>query len=345
MDPIVESNWLFRWQGIDALPDESADPSLRQMEEARLRASLLFQSQREETDAFLKRQAVGLVAALVERKGEVRFFLPEEVVGAEDGAGGKRAVEVPAEFHEQRIAGFLNRIPVKDIRLALRRRLSQLENSGYTGVRLSAELMRFAIVREIVAGIDPEETGVGLPAGAVGPDNLQTDWEKLRTGDLQADPAEQACIRNSEAAIVRLRAAMNTLHQAVSLAPYMYADEEYQGRRRAILTRAVTLGHLAAHYEMRDLVRTVWRRARADDLNRGLSLSVPYFDDRTLEMGWYDFEVIPLGRTMFVPAFVVLAAVREQEKIEQQKSLSVSTRLHLFAELKNLEQAFDFRSR
>ena len=53
------------------------------------------------------------------------------------------------------------------------------------------------------------------------------------------------------------------------------------------------------------------------------------------------FEVIPTGRIMFVPAFVVRAAREEQAKAAQDTRLNPSTRRHLLAELKLLEAAFE----
>ena len=58
-------------------------------------------------------------------------------------------------------------------------------------------------------------------------------------------------------------------------------------------------------------------------------------------MNTYYFEVIPAGRVMFVPAFVVRAARDESAKIAQDTRLSPSTRKHLLGELRMLEQAFE----
>jgi hypothetical protein len=44
---------------------------------------------------------------------------------------------------------------------------------------------------------------------------------------------------------------------------------------------------------------------------------------------------------MFVPAFVVRASLREEAMVAQDTRLSQSTRKHLVAELKSLEEAFD----
>jgi hypothetical protein len=51
-------------------------------------------------------------------------------------------------------------------------------------------------------------------------------------------------------------------------------------------------------------------------------------------------EVIPAGRIMFIPAFVVRAAQGEQAKAAQDTRLNASTRRHLLAQLKALETAF-----
>jgi hypothetical protein len=344
MDPIAESHWLYRWQDLDIPADASADPSLRQLRESRAREGLLFHNQSVETQLHLQQQAARIAAALVEGKGEIHFRLPESILWQAARNGEEYTVDVPADFREQRVGGFLHRIPVKDFRSAFRGRLAQLENSGYSGVQASAGLLRFAVVRHIVHDLIPEEPADNLPTVIADPVSPQTA-EGFRPDGTMGESKLADSIQDAEAAILRLRRGLNTLHQAISLAPYMYADEEYQWKRNVLLARLLSLGHAVADCHIRDIVRTIRRRADANDLNRGLWLSVPYFDDRLLEMKMHEFEVIPPGRTMFVPAFVALAAAGEQEKIGQENSLSPSTRVHLLAELKSLEQAFDNRPR
>jgi hypothetical protein len=57
-------------------------------------------------------------------------------------------------------------------------------------------------------------------------------------------------------------------------------------------------------------------------------------------MGKTDFVIIPAGRIMFVPAFVVRASRGEQAKVAQDTRLNASTRKHLLAQLEALETAF-----
>jgi len=145
----------------------------------------------------------------------------------------------------------------------------------------------------------------------------------------------------AEVCIASMQHYLGTLHLAVSLAPYIFADEEYQRKRYGMLGQLINQGRALARYWTSEIVGKIQRKAAAGDLNRGLSLSLPYFDDQMLEMRMLEFEVIPTGRTMFVPAFVVLAARREQAQVAQDAHLSHATRIHLLAELKTIEKAFE----
>ena len=145
----------------------------------------------------------------------------------------------------------------------------------------------------------------------------------------------------AEAAIASMQQYLRILHAAVSLAPYMVVDETYQRKRYGILGQLVNQGRALARYQTQEIIQTIQQRATAQDLNRGLSLSLPYFDDQVLRIASHDFEIIPAGRIMFTPAFVVRAARQEQVKVAQDTRLSPSTRNHLLDELQNLESAFE----
>ncbi|HSB66608.1 MAG TPA: hypothetical protein VLD65_08510 [Anaerolineales bacterium] len=148
-------------------------------------------------------------------------------------------------------------------------------------------------------------------------------------------------VNEAEAAIASMQQYLSVLHAAVGLAPYMVADDEYQRKRYGILGQLVNQGRALSNYKVEELIiKTIQKRAATHDLNRGLSLSLSYFNDQTLSMENYDFEVIPAGRIMFVPAFVVRAAREQQAKIAQDTRLSHSTRKHLLEELSTLEKAF-----
>ncbi len=148
-------------------------------------------------------------------------------------------------------------------------------------------------------------------------------------------------VNEAEAFIASMQRFITVLHAAVSLAPYMVADEDYQRKRYGMLGQLINQGRALARYQTQEIIATIKRRAASNDLNRGLSLSLPYFDDQTLEMKTHDFQVIPAGRIMFVPAFVVRASREEQAKVAQDTRFNVSTRKHLLNELITFEKAFE----
>jgi hypothetical protein len=147
-------------------------------------------------------------------------------------------------------------------------------------------------------------------------------------------------VNEAEAHIASMQRYLSVLHTAVGLAPYMVADEEYQLKRHGILGQLVNQGRALASYEVEEIIRIIQWRASSHDLNRGLSLSLPYFDDQTLTIDNYYFEVVPAGRIMFISAFLVLAVRQQGAKVAQDTWLSRSTRKYLLSELSMLEQVF-----
>ena len=69
----------------------------------------------------------------------------------------------------------------------------------------------------------------------------------------------------AEAHIGSMQRYLSVLHAAVSLAPYMVADEEYQHKRYGILGQLVNQGRALALYETEEIIRTIQRRASAHD--------------------------------------------------------------------------------
>jgi hypothetical protein len=108
-----------------------------------------------------------------------------------------------------------------------------------------------------------------------------------------------------------------------------------------MLGQLVNQGRVLANHLSNEIISLIKKRTAEQSLNRGLSLRLPYFDDQDLRIETHDFVVIPAGRIMFVPAFVVRAALDEQAKIAQDTRFSQSTRRHLMAELQRLGVAFE----
>jgi hypothetical protein len=155
-------------------------------------------------------------------------------------------------------------------------------------------------------------------------------------GDLLVKSVEEA-----QAHIKSMQRFMEVLFLAVALAPYISADKEYIKKRYGMLGQLINQARALAIYQATEIIARIKERAASGNLNRGLSLSLPYFDDQELRVDITKFEVIPAGRIMFVPAFVVRAVRQEEMKVSQDTRLNPSTRKHLLHLLELLEQAFE----
>ena len=354
---------------------------LRQEFEA---AGALLQAQPPLTQRFAEAQARQIAEALVQKLPQIRFTLPDRVIGPGSDA---QPVAVPADQREQSAggAGLFDRFSKTELYKAVRNRLNELEQSPNRELRLSGQLLRFATAHHLIHNMLPtgrsvtyvaaeDEAIPTMPAGgqleAASAITATTDAiaeegaTEAGRGELLVPYVAYArqfylpqwvalddhdhllvnSINEAEAHLASMQRYMNVLHIALSLAPYIVADEDYQQKRYGMLGQLINQGRALARYETIDIVETIKRRAARHELNRGLSLSVPYFDDQTLKMELNNFEVIPAGRIMFVPAFVVRAAREEQAKVSEDTRLSASTRKYLLAELKMLEEAFEVGS-
>ncbi len=344
-------------------------------------AADLLRTQPPLTQRFVEAQARHLADAIVQRTPQVRFSLPDQVIGPGSDA---RPVAVAAGYRDQLVGGtgFLDRFSRFDVRKAIAQRLQELELTSNREVSISAKLLRHATVIYMIHGMLPagrsvkyvaadgeeiptqpvdEAVDVGSAITAATDAIAEEGASEAGRGELLVPYAEAArrfylpqwvafdandnllvnSAQDAEAHVASMQRFMEVLHLARGFAPYIVADEQYQQKRYGMLGQLVNQGRALARYETREIITTIKERAAHHDLNRGLSLSVPYFDDQELTMALEGFEVIPQGRIMFVPAFVVRAAREQQAKVADDTRLSPSTRKHLIEELKMLETAFD----
>ena len=155
-------------------------------------------------------------------------------------------------------------------------------------------------------------------------------------GDLLVNSVEEAVTH-----IKSMQKFMEVVFLAAALAPYIPADEEYSQKRFGILDQLVNQGQALALFHTKEIIAFIKQRAASDNMNRGLSLSLPYFNDQNLRLDVLKIEIIPAGKVLFVPAFVVLAIRREEMKVSQDTRLNSSTRLHLLNLLERFRQAFE----
>jgi hypothetical protein len=147
-------------------------------------------------------------------------------------------------------------------------------------------------------------------------------------------------VKEAESNQVSMQRYIDILHTASSLASYMVANEEYRHKRYGMLGQAINQGRALAKYETEQIIKNLLALVKNRTLNRGLRISIPYYDDQKLQMAERPLEVIPAGRIMFKPVFVLRAVRLEQAKVSQDTRLNPSTRKYLLNELSLLEQAF-----
>ena len=339
----------------------------------------LFQAQPPLVQRFLEAQAHPVAEATVQRNSYVQFMLPDRVV---DSTGKVEIVPTDARKQQlgSRLGKLthtdiraalrhhfaqLENDPIRAVAVSagllqhavVMYMVQGMLPAGRTVTYVTAEDEEIPTIP--VGGELEPESALTQATDAIAEDGLSEEGR----GDLQVpfvpaarlfylpqwvafDDQDQllvGSIAEAEAHLTSMQRYLNILHAAVYLAGYMVVDEEYQQKRFGMLGQFINQGRAMARYRTQEIIRTIKHRAAAQSLNRGLSLSLPYLDDQDLCMKKYPFEIIPAGRIMFVPAFVIRAVREEQAKVGQDTRLSPSTRKHIIVELKMLETAFEAR--
>lgn len=326
----------------------------------------LYEAQPVIIQRFLDQQAQVIAQAILADARRVQFSLPDRVFPGGDAG----ALEVPAGQRGQ-AAGSWFAFWTRDLRAEILRQFLSLERSLEPSLSLCGSLMRFALARTMIYHLLPDGRPVryrlldgdeipSLPVDAPGLKSAISDGKdavgvqptsEAGRGELQVpyphaalrfflpqwvafDEKDRLLLNTLEEAESRIRSMqtfLRILHHAVAIEPYFVADETYQRKRTGMLGQLVHQGRALSRYETQELVKAVKRRAQANSLNRGFALELSYFNDQELEVKSYELEVIPPGRVMFIPAFVVLAVRREYARIIQDTRLNSSTRKHLLS--------------
>ena len=358
------------------LTDQPAVSHLRQEYEARRD---LFEAQSSLVQRFLEAQAQVLATAILQNASRVRFALPDQVTTSTGPAAPHTAVPAeqreysvggltlgPRQFDlGDRVCQRLTELEQSgDAGLAVSAGLLRYATAHHmVSIMLPAGRTVSYVAaegEEIPSLPDPRTPEVGSALTQATDAIAEEAGDAEQRGELHVPYVPFArrfylpqwvafdgqgrlltgSLAEAEAHLGSMQRFISVLHAAVALAAYFVADETYHHKRYGMLGQLINQGRAFAYYQTHQIISTVQSRALAQELNRGLSVSLPYFDDQALALKVYAFVVIPAGRIMFVPAFVVRAAREEAVKVAQDTRLSPSTRKHLLAELALLEQAF-----
>jgi hypothetical protein len=341
----------------------------------------LFENQPAIVQRFLESQAGQIANGLISRNLQIRFSLPDRVLAQMRQGGQQVTITIPDNLRQQKVTNLLASISGADLHQAILQRLKELEQSPDQAVATSASLLRYATATHMVSSMlpsgrqvtyrsDDNEVIPSIPTCDDTPESAITQASDAiaEQGEVEAGRGEVqspfvpaarrfylpqwvafdqdgkllvGSEREAEAHIQSMQKYVQILHRASSLAAYMVACDEYRRKRYGILGQLINQGRALANHKTSAIIREIQNRVQKGSLNRGLSISLPYFDDQNLTMAETRLEVIPAGRIMFIPAFVVRATRGEQAQVSQDTRLNTSTRKHLLAQLKSLETAFE----
>ena len=339
----------------------------------------LFELQPPIIQRFLEVQAQQIAESFTRRAQRLRFTLPDRIFMGESD----QPIIIPEKDRSQSIGNIADRLAKRDVHITLRQRLVELESSQKEGLVISAKLIRYAAAHHIIHNMLPSGRSItyltaegeeipSIPAESSEPESAITaesdaivvenhgeegrgtlqvpfvpyarrfflpQWVAFdENGKLLVNSMDQA-----QSYIASMQKFLETLFAARSLAPYMVENEEFERKRYGMLGQLVNQGRAFAWHQTIHIIDTIKKRAEAQSLNRGLGLRLPYFDDQDLKIKYHSFVVIPAGRIMFIPAFVVRASQEEEAKVSQDTRLSSSTRKYLLLELSLLENEFEFK--
>jgi hypothetical protein len=284
-------------------------------------------------------QAGQIAAQIVGEVSQIKFELPGQIAVSDPSASGAQLLQIPEREKKQIVGGWWRRVAHGGLIPALLQRFLELERSPDQAVSFCAGLLRHKTALYLVdqvllprqLAISPE-AGKGVPAKhfPLGQGEAFDEGGNLLANTIQGE----------ELFFARMQAALKALQIASFLAPYITADEACQQKQSWVTGQLIERGQALALHLTVMIIEKIERRVQADDLNRGLSLSLPYFDDQNLEMKTWDFVIIPAGRIGFDRRFVVGAVLEEQTRVTRDNHLSHTTRHDLAMQLGMLERAF-----
>jgi hypothetical protein len=93
----------------------------------------------------------------------------------------------------------------------------------------------------------------------------------------------------AKARLGKMQHYLSILKAAGRLAPYIGVDEDFHRKQVGILAQLINQGHAMARHLNGLMIRMIQRRVAENSLNRGMSLSLPYFDDQAMEIRYLNF--------------------------------------------------------
>lgn len=299
---------------------------------------ILWEAQDEAVRGHFDSEATNIARAIRENRKEICFNFPDRLYIFDDSKNEWREERISRRYRQLHTARKLFSHSLEEILPRFIERLSELQSSQEQAVAYCAELLRYRTALALLESLPICTTSANDDALASSPEAKAPfpQWVAFNSaGQIVVGSIEEA-----EERIGAMEKYLQVLSAAFALDAGVAEEPAYQLRYHAILQQWTEQACAYAHYQTLELIRIIRNRAMENTLNRGLSLSLPYFDDQKLQIKSYDFEVIPAGRIAFEPVFVAQAAQEAKQNVANDIRLSVTTRERLIAELDLLEKSF-----
>lgn len=323
----------------------------------------LLNIQVESQKQFLILQAQKLADALLHNLKETTIRLPEFLMFPNAGNGNREtklllSTEIRQQITIQERHKWFNR---QTILQAIKKVFANLEASNNSGMAAFGGILRFATSYTIIHDLLPAGSSVTYSAlsGEIVPSLPQNCESDTKSAGLPRENYAKRfylpqwiafdefgqllvnSIDEAETCVISMQRYLEALQEAAILAPYIVVDQVYQQKYYGILGQLVNQCRSLCSYRTNEIIATIQKRVSNNSLNRGLRITLPYFDDQSLLLRKIEFEIIPPGRVMFVPAFMVMAVQQQITMTQHNTTLNYSTRKHLLVQLASLEKAFD----
>jgi len=343
--------------------------------------SQLFSVQSSVVKHFINTSSRKIALDLIDGKPWIILKFPDQIYTDPFPQGWPRAFKIPEDVRTITIGSKLSILDHRKIKDELNSRLWKLEHSPDKSIAICAALYRYSIALNIIEYILPDgneafysedlENSPSSQPTKLGnlKSSLTSSNDAVYGGDLnQADRGELQVpfvpdaqkfflpqwvsfdlkgnlltkdTPSAEANFRSLQKYFTILHLTSSLAPYMVLNPVYQHKRDGIIGQLINQGRALAKHINESIIFRIIHRTKNGTLNRGLSLSLPYFDDQEMKIAYREIQVIPAGRILFIPAFIGRAVNLEVAKVWQDTRLGLSTKLHLVEQLETLGNSFN----
>ena len=342
--------------------------------------SQLFSVQKSVVKHYINTSSQKIALDLIDGKTWIMLKLPDQINTDPSPQGWPKSSKIPEDIRIITIGSKLSFLEHRKIKDELNSHLWKLEHSPNKSIAICAALYRFSISLNIIENILPDGRLGFQPAGLDDSLSSQPsilgnrkssltsiddavygfDSDDSSRGELQVpfvpdaqnfflpqwvsfDSKGNLLTKDTSAAEANfhsLQKYFTTLNISSSLAPYMILNPVYQHKRNGIISQLINQGRALAKHINANIILRIINRTNQGTLNRGLSVSLPYFDDQEMTITYRKIQVIPAGRILFIPAFIGRAVNLEVAKVWQDTRLGLSTKLHLIEQLETLGNSF-----